>query len=160
MSDSSFCSFAFNLRLYYFLDFFSFLCSYEPLSPTFFFSPFLCSGSMMHMESLILLGGLPFDVCLVLSGSHISVCFQLFSQTAEPSSTVIIFLILNGFSLLLSIPLWSLFSIFLHPVSQCSKLSSTAIIFLFPLGLTTFFLCSSCLFFLHSIGKSTFLSTY
>ena len=64
MSDSSFCSFAFDLRLYCFLDWFSFLCSYEPLFPTFFFSPFHCSGSVMHMESLILLGGhLMFVLC-------------------------------------------------------------------------------------------------
>ena len=115
---------------------------------------------MIHMESLILLGGIPFDVCLVLSGSHIAVCFHPFSQTAEPSSTVIIFLILNGFSLLPSIPPWSLFSIFLPPVSQYSKPSSTAVIFSFPLGLATFFLCSSSLSLLHSIGKSTFLSTF
>ena len=100
----------------------------------------------MHVESLILLGGLPFDVCLVLSGSHIAVCFHPLSQIAEPSSTVIIFLILNGFSLLLLIPSWSLFYIFLAPVSQYLKASSTAIIFLFTLGLTISF-CAILVYF-------------
>ena len=65
MSDSSFCSFAFGLRLYWFLNWFSFPCSYETFSPTFFFRR--CSGSVMLMKSLILLDGLPFDICLVLS---------------------------------------------------------------------------------------------
>ena len=160
MTDSSFCSFAFDLRLYCFLDFFlSFV--HMNLSPLLFSSPFSFVLGLCFIWSLwfsLVEFHLMFVLCY--TGSHIAVCFHPFSQTAEPSSTVIIFLILNGFSLLPSIPPWSLFSIFLPPVSQYSKPSSTAVIFSFPLGLATFFLCSSSLFLLHSIGKSTFLSTF